>query len=157
MKSLFRTFLVAALAIGVSACALAQSAATVNALTPMTRDLGAIRTLTAATSGTYTSADQTGYNVSRVVCAFNESTSVGSPTVVFTIQNKDNASSTYYDLISSATLQTATAMPVGISAGGGVATTANVGAGIPVARYWRVKAVVGGSTSVTGTIGCSVQ
>lgn len=156
MKSPFRFILVAVLAL-LALPVLAQSAATINALTPMTRDLGAIKTLTAATAATYTSADQTGYNVSRIACVFNESTSVGSPTVVFTIQNKDYVSSTYYDLVSSATLQTVTSMPVALYAGAGVDTVANVGAGKPIARYWRVKAVVAGSTSVTGTIGCSVQ
>lgn len=163
MKSLFRSTRILAVALMAVAAsmavpALAQSAATVNALTPMTRDLGAIKTMTAQVAATVTSADQTGYNVSRVVCAYNQTTVVGtSPTVVFSIQNKDNASGGYYNVISSGTVTSATTMPVAISAGGGVATTANVGAGIPVARYWRVAAVVSGSTSVTGTIGCSVQ
>lgn len=161
MKKLFGAIAVAALAIAASvfvspAPVSAQSSGSVQAQTPLTRDLGSIRTLTAATAATYVSADQSGFNVSRITCVLNQSAKVGSPSTVFKLQNKDAISGKYYDLITSSAT-TANDTPNPISAGAGVVTTANVGAGVPIARTWRVSATVSSTTSMTGTIGCSVQ
>lgn len=142
-----------------SAPVLPQSSGQLQAVTPLTRDLGSIRTFTATGASTVVSTDQSGFNVSRVVCTFNTTTTSGAPSTTFSIQNKDVASGAYVSLITSSaqtTTPTSTAM---ISAGAGVATTANVGAGIPIARNWRVSATIGGTSTptITGTIGCSVQ
>jgi hypothetical protein len=125
---------------------------------PVTRDLGALKVMTAQGAGTVTSSDQVGFNVSRVVCAFAQSTFTGSPSTTFKIQNKDAVSGLYYDLITNSAVTTGLTASA-ISAGAGVATTANVGAGIPIAAKWRVSITVGGSSTptVTGTVGCSVQ
>lgn len=149
--------LLAVLAVS-AASALAQPSSAVQVIAPLTRDLGALKTLTAQGAATVTSADQTAYNVSRVVCVLNQASHTGTPSTTFKIQNKDAASGAYYDLITSAAT-TADATPNFISAGAGVVTTANVGAGVPLAKTWRISATVGGSATpvITGTIGCSVQ
>lgn len=150
--------MLAALAAAVfSVSAFGQAAGAFNTIGPLTRDLGALRTLTAQGAATLSSADQTGFNVSRVVCVFNMSAHTGTPSTTFNIQNKDAASGAYYTLITS-TATTADATPNFISAGAGVVTTANVGAGVPLARTWRVQVIVAGTSPVvTGTAGCSVQ
>ena len=157
-KTFLKLFAVAVMALA-SFAVLAQAGGAVQAISPLTRDLGAVRTLTAQGAATVTSADQNGYNVSRVVCAFNQSTYTGNPSVTFSIQNKDAVSGLYYTLLTSAAITSATTLPVPLAAGGGVATTANVGAGIPVAAKWRVATTVAGTSTptVTGTVGCSVQ
>lgn len=146
------------------ACALpplvshAQQAGAIQVVSPLTRDLGSVKTLTAQPQATVTSADQNGFNVSRVVCVFNQSTYTGSPSTTFKIQNKDTASGLYYDLITSSAVTTAVNTPSAISAGAGVVTTANVGAGIPIAQKWRVSLTEANTpVTITGTVGCSVQ
>lgn len=128
----------------------------VQSIAPMTRDLGAVVTLAAQVPGTVNSADQNGFNVTRVICVANIATKVGSSTLTFKLQNKDAASGLYYDLLSSGTI-TAAATPTFIAAGAGLFTTTNVSAAYPIAKTWRVSSTVGTATSLTGTIGCSVQ
>lgn len=159
MKMLRTGMAVMAAMIALLSCnlALGQAAGAVQSITPMTRDLGNIRTMTAQGAGTIVSSDQTGFNVSRVTCVFNSASQSGTPSSTFKIQNKDAASGLYYDLVTSAAI-TAANTPTPISTGAGVSTVTNVAAGLPVARTWRVSATVGGTTpSITGTIGCSVQ
>lgn len=146
-----------ALLICFTGLALAQSSGQINSITPMTRDLGALQTLTAAGAATTTSADQTGFNVSRVICVFRQASFTGTPSTTFKIQNKDAASGQYYDLIQSAAITSSTtATP--IAAGGGLPVTTNVSSALPVARTWRTSVTVGGtSPGVTATVGCSVQ
>lgn len=148
--------LAAALAVAVAAPSFGQPAGAFQAVTPLTRDLGNIRSLTAATANTYVSQDQSGYNISRVTCVLNAASKVGTPSYTFKIQGKDAASGLYYDLLTSASLtNTATANP--ISVGAGLTDSANVSIARPIPATWRVSATVTGTTSVTGTIGCSVQ
>lgn len=145
------------LSLFVAAPAMPQPSGAVQSIAPLTRSLGTIRALTAATAATYNSADQTGYNVSRIICTLNQSAHTGTPSTTFKLQNKDASSGLYTDLLTSSAT-TADATPNAISAGAGVATTANVGAGIPIAALWRVSVIVAGTTPVvTGTVGCSVQ
>lgn len=133
-----------------------QAAGQVQVVGPLTRDNGAIQTLTAQGAATLNSADQSGFNVTRVICVFRQSATGGTPSTTFSIQNKDAASGQYYSIITSAAI---TANSVNfITAGGDVTTTTNVGAGVPIARTWRTSTTVGGTTpAVTATIGCSVQ
>lgn len=149
--------LLSVVALAASAFAVAQPSGSFQALTPITRDLGALTTLTAGTAATTNSADQNGYNVSRVICVFRQSTYQNSPSTTFKIQNKDAASGQYYDLVTSAAVTTSTSASA-IAAGAGVATASNVSIGLPIAKTWRTSVTVGGTTPVvTGTIGCSVQ
>lgn len=134
----------------------AQSAGTLYSVSPMTRDLGNLKTFTASVPATYTTADQSGFNVSRVVCVFNQSAHTSSPSTTVTIQNKDVASGLYYTVLTSGAI-TGDATPTAVHAGAGVTTTANVSAGLVIARYWRVSVIVGGTGTTTATLGCSVQ
>lgn len=152
-----KKLLTAVLLMFFSLTALAQSpSGSVQSIYPLTRDLGSIKTLTAQTPATVTSADQSGYNVSRVTCVANIASKVGSSTMTFKIQNKDAASGNYYDVIESGTV-TALATPTPISAGASMTTSANRAANVPIARTWRVSATISTATSLTGTIGCTVQ
>jgi hypothetical protein len=158
MKKFAGFLMLAALAFTCS-MAQAQVSDSVQAVTPMTRNLPTQITRSAAiATATANGADQTGYNVSRVVCAFNLTTATLDPSVTFSIQNKDATSGNYYTLVTSAAITSASAgTPVPLAAGAGVATTANVGAGVPLARTWRVIQTGGGTGTITNTIGCSVQ
>lgn len=157
MKFLKSAALVAVLAIIACIPAQAQQAGAINSVTPMTRELGVLKTLTAQTAATLTTADQTGFNVSRLVCVFNMSAHTGTPSTTFTIQNKDAASGLYYTVLTSGAI-VADATPTPLSVGAGITTTANVSAGLPLARVWRVSITVAGTSPVvTGTLGCSVQ
>lgn len=143
----------------------AQTAANINAITPLTRDTGAIVTMTSQTGPvSATSADQSGFNVSRVICVFSSSSSTGTAQVSFVIQNKDAVSAQYYTIATSATLAgTATqgrmtSSP--LAAGAGVATGIVAGlssSSLPIARTWRVAATVSSGTIVSGTVGCNIQ
>lgn len=156
-----KRFLALAIVVGVAiaGAAFAQTpSGSVQAIAPLTRDIGAVKIFTGQAAATITSPDQTGYNVSRVACVFNMSTHTGSPSTTFTIQNKDAASGLYYNVITSAAI-TADNTPTPLAAGGGVVTTTNVSAGFPVAAKWRVSIAVAGTSTptVTGKVGCSVQ
>ncbi|MGH7970168.1 MAG: hypothetical protein ACREIC_15715 [Limisphaerales bacterium] len=129
----------------------------IPSITPLTRSLGAVITNTAQGAGTVNSADQSCYDVSRLVCVFNQASHTGTPSSTFTVQGKDTASGGYYTLLTSAAI-TADTTPTPIQAGAGLATTANVSAGVVIPALWRISETVGGTTpGVTGTVGCAVQ
>lgn len=120
------------------------------------RDIGNIRTLTGATLQTLTSSDQTNTGYRTAICVLSVTSQTGTPSTTFSIQNKDAASGLYYSLITSAALTTATTSA--IAAGPGVATVTNVGSSLPLAAKWRVSAsTTGAASTITGTIGCSLQ
>lgn len=135
---------------------IAQTAGQIFSVNPLTRDLGALKTLSALTPQTVVTADQNGFNVSRVICVYNQTAHTSSPVVTTVIQNKDAASGAYYTLLSSANI-TADNVPTPISVGAGLVNSSNVSAAVPIARTWRVVIGVTGSGSATGTLGCSVQ
>jgi|SRR5579863_3343540 len=145
------------LALACSVPSHAQPAGAFQAITPLTRDLGNVRSLSAQTAGTLVSADQSGFNVTRVICVFRQSTFTNSPSTTFKIQNKDAASGQYYDVITSSAITSSTAANP-IAMGADMVNASNSTASFPVAAAWRVSVTVGGTTPiVTGTIGCSVQ
>lgn len=145
------------LAASFGAPALAQPSGSIQAQTPMTRDLGAIQTLTAQVPGTVASVDQNGYNVSRVICVMRQSAQTGGSAASFSIQNKDAASGQYYSLITSGSM-TVNGQVSPISAGAGITTVSNVSSNThPIARTWRTSVTVTGGTNWSGTVGCSVQ
>lgn len=145
-----------ALAAGLSVAQNYPSGA-VQAITPMTRNLGALITFASQGAATVVSSDQSGYNTARVACTLRASAQTGTPSTTFSIQVKDEASGQYVSTITSSAITNSTATM--ISAGAGVATTANVGAGIPIGSKWRVSATVAGTATpiITGTVGCSAQ
>src|SRR5258708_481056 len=135
--------------------AIGQAAGQVQMIAPLTREIGAIVTLTAQGAGTVNSLDQSGFNVTRIICVFRESVSGGTPSSTFAIQNKDAASGQYYTLLTSAAITTNSVNP--ISVGADLPNVANVSQGLPIARTWRVTTTVGGPPpAVTATIGCSL-
>lgn len=137
------------------------SSGALQSIYPLTRDTAALSTFTARTAATVNSADQSGFNVTRVICAFNQSSYTGAPSTTFSIQNKDAASGKYYTLVTSAAITSATTLnvPIPLAVGGSVISSANLSAGIPIARTWRVSTTVAGTSTPTiwGTVGCSVQ
>lgn len=156
MKKILTVALIAAMSLS-AAVAVAQPSGSVQAITPLTRDIGSVKTFTAQGAATVTSADQTGYNVRAITCVYRQSTSTGGPSTTFKLQNKDAASGQYVDLVQSAAITDTTATK--LAAGAGVATASNLSIGFPVAAKWRVSMTVGGTSTptVTGTVGCSVQ
>jgi hypothetical protein len=138
--------------------AVAQSAGQVNVVAPLTRDIGAQITLAAEGSKTKNSVDESGFNVTRVVCVYNQTAHAGgTPSTVMNLQNKDAASGSYYTVVSTAAI-TGDTTPTPLAMGGDITTASNLAAGFPVARTWRVQIVVGGTGTVTtGTVGCSIQ
>lgn len=157
MKSL-RVLFISALALLLGpGIALSQPASAVQAQTPLTRDLTSLITLTAQGAATVSSADQSGFNVARITCVFRSASQTGTPSSTFKIQGKDATSGQYYDMLTSAAVTTSPTTNA-IYMGAGVQTAANVSAGLPLPRVWRVSVTVGGTTpAVTGTVGCSVQ
>jgi len=130
----------------------------VTAITPLTRDLGAVITFTGISPSTVNSAALSGYNVTRVICVYNQASHTNSTqSTTMAIQNYDAASASWYQAIISAAI-TADTTPTYITIGPGAATTTNVSVNIPVAATWRVQIVeTGAGSTTTGTVGCSVQ
>lgn len=122
---------------------------------PSNSDLGALITNTAQAAATVNSPDQSGGDVTSVICVFNQTANTAGSTVI-SIQNKDVASGLYYTLVSSAAVTTANNTPSAIAAGRGVQASANVSSSLPIATTWRVQEVAGG-TSTTGTVGCTAH
>lgn len=118
-------------------------------------DSGTLITLTAATAGTANSSDVNNYNALNAICTMNLTALPSTPSVSFSIQGKDPASGNYYNMITSGAVTTSA--PVAIAAGTGVATTANVGVGLPMPKVWRVSRFIGGAGSATGTVRCIIN
>lgn len=156
---LLKNFVVAAIALAAilsGSAAFGQAAGQVQVIAPLTRDIGAIQTLTAQAAGTLSSADQSGFNVTRVICVYRQSSHTGTPSVTFSFQNKDAVSGTYYTVLTSAAITTDSTNA--ITYGADLTPAANTVGSFPVARTWRTQVVVGGTTPVvTATVGCSLQ
>ena len=139
--------------------ATAQPAANILATSQLSSDLGSLIKKASSSAGVYASTDQSGFNVSRVICVYNVAASSGAPTTnSINLQNKDIASGLYYGVATSGTAITVNT-PVYAANGAGLSVTngATVGA-LPVAAKWRVVLnVASAGSAVTGTVGCSVQ
>jgi hypothetical protein len=128
---------------------------------PYNVDLGSVLTNTLQVIATVFSPQQQNLDKTGVICTFNQTAVSGSPSTTFTIQNYDTASNTYYDVVTSGAFTTSVSplsimvVPGGQTSSLPTAVSAVFGGGL--ARYWRVKEVVGGSTgaATTGTIGCN--
>lgn len=121
-------------------------------------DLGALITNGAATAGTNNSATQSGIGIRNVTCLYNQATHANTPSTTITIQNRDSVSGNFYGVVTSSAVTTTDAVPQPIYAGEGIATTANVSAGVAVAPQWRVQQTIGGTTPVvSGTVSCFVK
>ena len=119
---------------------------------PVNNNLGALATLTAASTGG-NSVDQNNAQCRGVVVGVNITAITGtSPTLTVTIQGKDTASGEYYTLLASAALTAVGFTELMVYPGATV--TANVAASSPLPQTWRVSYAVGGTTpAVTATVG----
>jgi hypothetical protein len=114
----------------------------------------ALVTLTASTANTYNSTDQVNYNWRGVQVVLNLTT-VTTCTVTIAIRGKDNASSQYYAILTSASITTTGVTNYTVYPG--AAATANVSAPQPLPRTWGLSVVLtGGSCAVTGTAAASL-
>lgn len=77
----------------------------------------------------------------------NATASAATPSVVFTIQGKDQVTGDYYDLLASAAVTGAGDTYLLLYPG--AAVTSNVSANAVLPPHWRVKAVAGDADSLT--------
>lgn len=122
---------------------------------PVNNNLGALATLTAASTGG-NSVDQNNAQCRGVVVGVNITAITGtSPTLTVTVQGKDTVSGEYYTLLTSAALTAVGFTELMVYPG--VSATANVAASSPLPQTWRVSYAVGGTTpAVTATVGACV-
>jgi hypothetical protein len=112
--------------------------------------------LTAQAVGTVNSLNQNNNYGGAVVCVFTQTAHTLSPSTTFSIQGVDpGGSGQFFTIITSAAV-TADNTPTPLSAGKGVGATANVSATLPVPPGWRASVTIGGTGTVTGTVGCSL-
>ena len=118
-------------------------------------DTAALLTYTAAAAGT-NGADQTNSNARGIKLVIDITALTGvSPTLIVTLQGKDAASGKYYTILASAALAAVATTTLEVYPG--IATAANVTAGVTLPRVWRVIAAIGGTTpAVTATVGASM-
>jgi hypothetical protein len=116
-----------------------------------------VETFTAHVVGTVNSPDFVSYG-KGVYCTYAQSASSGSPSTTIAVQAKDSASATYETLVTSGAI---TAGPTGVvEVYPGIQTStipANMTAiSLALPKYWRLVTVIGGTGTITGTVGCSV-
>jgi hypothetical protein len=119
-----------------------------------------LQTLSSQPAGTYNTADQANVQGFRgVVCAFNQSSSSGTPSTTFSIQEKDAAAATYTNLaVSTALTANGTAL---LEVYPGIQTSSlptgfTAATSLVLPRLWRVQTIVAGSggPGITATIEC---
>lgn len=97
--------------------------------------------------------DQTNANCSGIAVVINVTAVTSSPSVVFTIQGKDNLGILYPLLVSAAIVGTGTTT---LQVYPGLTAAANTKANGLVPRTWNIKAVHGNSDSITYTVTASL-
>lgn len=108
----------------------------------------AARTATASTS------DQTNYNARGVRVYINATAVTLTPSVTFSIEEKDSVSGTYTAILTSAAVTT-TGHTV-LTVYPGATAAANVTASHPLPRTWRVTATHADTDSITYSVGYSL-
>jgi hypothetical protein len=149
-------------AIAISAAILAAPVAALGQGAPTNSDLGAILSTTVGPVGTGTvnSPTQTNNVYKGVNCTAINSSSSGSPTATWTIQEYDAASNSFLSLFTPVTFpNVAFNVPSKMQVYPGIQTTSlpsNVTAlNYHLARFWRVQlAVTGAQASVTSQVSC---
>lgn len=115
------------------------------------RDTGALLNLVAAPAGTTFTQDMLNYADHAAKCQVSITAVTGTLTV--TLYGKDNASGTYYTLLSSAALgSTGTTL---LSVGPGLTAGTNTAANDYLPAVWRIGATVA-TGPVSATVGCSL-
>lgn len=118
-------------------------------------DLGALITHASASAGV-SGADQLNVNGRGVQVGVNITAGTGTtPTLQITVEGKDSASGTYYQLFASAGLTAAPGFTL-LSVYPGLLGSATAG-NQTLPRTWRIRTVIGGVTpSITATVGATV-
>ena len=112
----------------------------------------ALATLAAVVPGTYFSSDQRNTDAIGAYIFTNITANPGGTgTLTVTIQAKDQVSGNYVDLLTSAAFSTV-AQQQSLYMLPGTVETANQRASFSLPAVWRIKYVVGGSGSISGTI-----
>lgn len=118
-------------------------------------DLGALQTFTAQTAVATTTVDQFNTWEKGISCTFNQSAHTGTPSTVFTVQQKDTASGQYTTVLTSTAVTTSDNSPSTVTMFPAAPVTSTTSANGQLLANWRVSTVIGGSSPVvTGTLGC---
>lgn len=96
--------------------------------------------------------DQINYNGGKVACTL-DMTNVGTGSVTFTIQGKDEVSGKYYTLL--AGVAVVTNVTNVYSVGTGLPVSSNVSANAILPRTWRAITVANNANATTYTVGCT--
>jgi len=104
----------------------------------------------AARTATVSSSDQTNYNHRGVKVFINVTAAVDTPSVVFTIEEKDSVGAGYNSILASAAI-TGTGLTV-LTVYPGAVAVANRVANEPLPRTWRVTATHADTDSITYSV-----
>ncbi len=118
------------------------------------RETDALITLTAQGRGQVVSADQSNSVTNSLRCVVNLTAVANQPTVIVSVQGKDQASGQYYNVASTAGIRGAGMTQLLV--GNGISTgPLNPNGQLP--QFWRLVATVLGisTATATGTVGCS--
>lgn len=108
----------------------------------------------AARTATVNTSDQTNFGGRGVHVTINVTAASATPSVVFTIQGKDDLSGVYYTILASAAI-TGTGTTV-LRVYPGLTAAANVTVNDVLPRTWRVNCVHADADSITYSLGASV-
>ena len=108
----------------------------------------------AARTATNQTADQTNHNAKGLHLVIDVTAAAATPSVVFTIQGKDELSGKYYTLLASAAV-TATGTTV-LKVYPGITAAANASVSDLLPRTWRLDATHADADSITYSVGASV-
>lgn len=118
------------------------------------QNLSVLSLTAASTSGS--TADNINSTVRGIILVVDVTSITGTtPSVVVTVQGKDETSGKYYTLLASAALTAAGTTVLTVYPG--VAAVANSSANLPLPRVWRVIYTVAGTApAVTATVGANL-
>lgn len=117
-------------------------------------------TNTAAVPGTTYAMGTPNTSAKGVFCTFKQASEVGSPSTVISVEAEDSASGAWQTLASAAAVSISTATSSSVEVyPGAVATSVPTGlaiAGLKLPKIWRLKQVITGGTSSTGSANCDL-
>lgn len=108
----------------------------------------------AARTATPATVDQTNYHARGVIVVIDCTAVTSTPSVVFTIKGKDEASGKVWTILASAAITGTGTTVLRVFPGGTAA--ANLVANDSLPRTWQVTAVHGNSDSITYSVGASL-
>ena len=105
----------------------------------------------AARTATVNGADQTNRFAKGIIFTVDATAITATPSVVFTLQGKDDLSGKYYTILASAAVVSAATTTYTVFPG--APATANVSANAQLPRTWRLIATHGDTDSITYSVG----